>query len=489
MSTRRPCSRVAPIITTPSWPSRRPANRNASSDGVVEPLRVVDHDQHGPLVGGAREQRQQRGGHGEAVRRCRRPERERTADRRRLHAGQLVEVREQRRDELGEARRTGCRTRTPSRAPRSTREVRRLLDRPPQQRGLADPGRPVQQQRAAAPFARGVEERLQAGSLVLAADHGARSLCAVGRRLAREFASGSKPVQEIGRRRRGAQPERARHPGHRVGRRDLAQRHVAVALREPPPVRRPARAARARTSAPPRPARAPARSGAAWSRPGRRRARPRRCPARRRRPRPRGCRRTRRRCGARRSRRRRRSAAPAAGRRSRPGRRRRGRAARARGPRRAAPPARHRDSARHVPGYAPRAPARAPPTRSRGSRRACRSTRRPAAAPTPPRRARRALGLHDAPRRPSRGRSPRGRRAAPARAPAARGPCRDPRSASRTAPRPSARTATRAARSAGCRGAGRPSARARSGRRGSHRERQRVRDLRQPRGRRRRARE
>ena len=57
---------------------------------------------------------------------CAGPERERAADRRRLHAGQLVEVGEQRRDELGEARRTGCRTRTPSRAPSARVKSRRL---------------------------------------------------------------------------------------------------------------------------------------------------------------------------------------------------------------------------------------------------------------------------------------------------------------------------------------------------------------------------
>ena len=62
-----PSSRAAPIIATPSCPSRRPANRNASSDGSSSHCASSIIDQHGPLVGGAREQRQQRGGNGEAV--------------------------------------------------------------------------------------------------------------------------------------------------------------------------------------------------------------------------------------------------------------------------------------------------------------------------------------------------------------------------------------------------------------------------------------
>ena len=217
-------------------PEPPPGEQERLQRRVVEPLRVVDHDQHRPLVGGAGEQRQQRGGNGEAVGRRRRTERQRAADRRRLHARA--------------ARRGGASSGVISSARPANgmsdsdlhparpqqREVRRLLDRPPQQRGLADPGRPVQQQGAAAPFARGVEERLQAGSLVLAADHrGAESMRDTWS-AREECASGSKPSSSSARGRCRAQPERPRHPGHRVGRIDLAQRHVAVALREPPAV-------------------------------------------------------------------------------------------------------------------------------------------------------------------------------------------------------------------------------------------------------------
>ena len=47
---------------------------------------------------------------------------------------------------------------------RSSRNRPPARSRPAQQRGLADPGRPVQQQRAAAAVSRGVEQRLEPGS-------------------------------------------------------------------------------------------------------------------------------------------------------------------------------------------------------------------------------------------------------------------------------------------------------------------------------------
>ncbi len=174
MSTRRPSSRAAPSITTPSW--REPAARRT---GTPRATASSSHCASSTTASTGRSSAARASSDSSAagtVKRsvgCGRAERERTADRRRLHAGQLVEVGEQRRDELGEARERDVGLGLhPARL--EHREVVRLVDRALQQRGLADPGRAVQQQRAAAPFARGVEERGQAGSLVRAADH----LCA-----------------------------------------------------------------------------------------------------------------------------------------------------------------------------------------------------------------------------------------------------------------------------------------------------------------------
>ena len=173
-------------------------------------------------------------------------------------------------------------------------------------------------------------------------------------------------------------PSVRRHPAHaRRPASSSSQRHGAVALGEPravgPEHERDVRVARAPA------ARAARRgtAGAAWSRAGRRRGRPRRCPARRRRRRPRGCRRARRRCGARRSRRPRprpRPVQPVGERDARGARR--ARAAPAGARRRACAGAPPRSAAGRCRGRRPRAAARAAPRRPRGSPPACRSTRR-----------------------------------------------------------------------------------------------------------------
>ena len=117
-------------------------------------------------------------------------------------------------------------------------------------------------------------------------------------------------------------------------------------------------------------------AGAGWRRPGRRRAPPRRCPARRRRRPPRGCRRRCRRCAARRGRRPGPTGPSERGRGRRPScPARRAGAARAAGPPPRARPAARAVSSRQVPGIgADRR--RAAPTRPRGSRPACSSTGR-----------------------------------------------------------------------------------------------------------------
>ncbi len=142
---------------------------------LVQPLRVVDDHQHGPVLGRPREQREKPRGHREPVGRGGRPERQRTLERRGLHGRDLVEVREQRHHELGQPRERDVGLRLHPAHPEH-REVLRLLDRVAKELRLADPRRPVQQHRATAPFTRGIDERLQTASLILAADHCGKSM-------------------------------------------------------------------------------------------------------------------------------------------------------------------------------------------------------------------------------------------------------------------------------------------------------------------------
>ena len=264
-------------------------------------------------------------------------------------------------------------------------------------------------------------------------------------------------LEHLRRARRALEAERRRHPVHRRAGVDLAQRDGAVALGQPRAVgaehERHVRVRRLGQAEQPR---EPA-AGAASSRPGRRRARPRRCPAPRRRPRRRGCR----------------PAAPSLRRttkssttpRTGPSTRSSKPIARASGAhpqrRRPAPgalaPALAVGSAAGTsPGRRPRAAGRAAPRRPRGSRRGCRSTRRRARRPAAADRL--LVGVVRADWKttsPSQS-SPIARRSSSCSVaePGARGPGRGPPSAPGSARPPSGRTATPAAPCAGCRRAG-----------------------------------
>ena len=115
---------------------------------LVEPLRVVDRHQHRLLLGGDGEQAQQPGRDREAIVRRGRPERQRAAQRACLDLGDVVEPVEQRRDELGQPgeRDVGLGL---DAAGAQHAQPGRLADRPSHQRGLADPGLAVHEQRAA----------------------------------------------------------------------------------------------------------------------------------------------------------------------------------------------------------------------------------------------------------------------------------------------------------------------------------------------------
>ena len=115
---------------------------------LVEPLRVVDRNQDRLLLGRHREQAEQAGRDREPVVRRRRPERERPPQRARLHLRDVVEAVEQGCDQLGQAgeRDVGLGLDPPR--PQHP-QPRRLADRPAHQRGLADAGLAVHQQRPA----------------------------------------------------------------------------------------------------------------------------------------------------------------------------------------------------------------------------------------------------------------------------------------------------------------------------------------------------
>jgi hypothetical protein len=141
----------------------RVARREKEADGVrvetaadederverscVEPVRVVDAEQQRSLLGGGRDQAQRRDGHGEAVVRDRRAERERAGEDSRLSLRQLLEARQERPEELQQAsegqRCLGLDAAVPEDLDSA---LLGCVTRVVGERGLADPGLAVDQQ-------------------------------------------------------------------------------------------------------------------------------------------------------------------------------------------------------------------------------------------------------------------------------------------------------------------------------------------------------
>ena len=138
---------------------------------VVEPLAVVDERQQRLLLGGRREQAEDARHDGVAVAAGRLAERQRPAQRRRLRRRDRVEPVEQRPEQLAEPRegQVGLRLH-PARAEHRHARGDRFGAGVLEQRRLADPGFPDEQQRAAPPGPRVVQEPVDPRAFRFATD-------------------------------------------------------------------------------------------------------------------------------------------------------------------------------------------------------------------------------------------------------------------------------------------------------------------------------
>ena len=143
--------------------------REHSRRGAVEPLRVVDDAQERLLLGGLRQQVEDREPDEERVRRPSGAEPERDLERLALRIGQALHELEARRAQLLQRREGELHlSLDPDRA--GDAEVRRRLDRVLEQRGLADARLAVDHQHAAVTVARGLEQPLEHVALALPAE-------------------------------------------------------------------------------------------------------------------------------------------------------------------------------------------------------------------------------------------------------------------------------------------------------------------------------
>ena len=137
---------------------------------VVQPVDVVGDHEVGLLLGGGGQQRQHPGRDGEAVERGRRLQRQRAAQRRGLDLRDLPAQVQQRRQQLQQARErdvglglVAARAQDPEVA------LDRGVQRTAQQRGLADPGLAVEEQRGALALLGAVQQLFDVRGLALTA--------------------------------------------------------------------------------------------------------------------------------------------------------------------------------------------------------------------------------------------------------------------------------------------------------------------------------
>ena len=145
--------------------------------GLVEPLQVVGERDHRLALGRRGEQAQHPGGDGEAVGHRRGLERERAAERLRLHGRDLAAQVEQRREQL---RQRGERQVRLGLEPAGAQDPQagRALGGVAQQRRLAHPGLAMDEQGGAAPVARRLDHAPEPSALVIPSDQQvSRSLC------------------------------------------------------------------------------------------------------------------------------------------------------------------------------------------------------------------------------------------------------------------------------------------------------------------------
>ena len=148
-------------------PPRR--ERERAGRGLVEPVRVVDHAEERSVVPGGREQAQCRGADVQPAGALRLGERERAAQRVRLHRRQLRQPVEQRADELVQARVRELRLRLDAERPYNPRGAGAsncVLE----QGALADPGLAADDERAAPAALRLIEHPIDPSALALTAD-------------------------------------------------------------------------------------------------------------------------------------------------------------------------------------------------------------------------------------------------------------------------------------------------------------------------------
>ena len=128
--------------------------------GLVEPLGVVDHADERSLLGDVGEQAQHRQPDEEAIRRVAGAQPERRAQRVALRAGERVELPEQRRAQLMQARERDLHLRLDAAGAHDPAPRRALCD-VAQEGRLADAGLPMQDQRAALAAARRVQQPVE----------------------------------------------------------------------------------------------------------------------------------------------------------------------------------------------------------------------------------------------------------------------------------------------------------------------------------------
>ena len=137
--------------------------------GLVEPLQVVGHRQHGLALGRGGEQAQHAGGDREAIGDRRRLERQRAAQRLGLDRRDLAAQVEQRREQLGERRERQLGLRLDPARPQHAQPVG-MVGEVAQQRRLAHAGLAVDEQGRAAPLPRRLDHAPEPSALLVTSD-------------------------------------------------------------------------------------------------------------------------------------------------------------------------------------------------------------------------------------------------------------------------------------------------------------------------------
>ena len=136
---------------------------------LVQPLQVVGDGQHRLALGRRGEQAEHAGGDREAVHHRRRLQRQRAADRLRLHGRDLGAQVEQRREQLRQRGERQLRLRLDPARPQDAHAVG-LVGGVAQQRGLAHARLAVDEQRGAAPLPRRLDHAPEPGTLLVTSD-------------------------------------------------------------------------------------------------------------------------------------------------------------------------------------------------------------------------------------------------------------------------------------------------------------------------------